>query len=72
MIKAINVEIVRGRGRPLFYSINPLTIGADKFALIKGVAEGMIESEAIKDRLARNDALRAMRLEHQAKEALSN
>ena len=47
-IKSVVVTINRSQGKPLVYSINPLTIGPEKFALVRGVVAGVVESDRLR------------------------
>ena len=49
-IKSIVITINRSQGKPLVYALNALTISASNFAMLKGVAVGMIESDRIRQR----------------------
>ena len=55
-IRGINIEIVRTHGKPLFYAINRLTMDADRFAVLSGLATGVIEADRIKQRQEKVEA----------------
>jgi|HubBroStandDraft_1064217.scaffolds.fasta_scaffold321766_3 hypothetical protein len=57
-IKNITVTIERTQGKPLVYAINPFTVGASSFAMIRGMAAGYIESQQLEGKEVRRRGVR--------------
>lgn len=60
-IRSITVEIQRSRGIPIFYALNPLTVEAQQFAILCGLAECMIAADRIRERREKAERARARR-----------
>lgn len=52
-IKSLYFTINRVKGKPLVYSINPLTIGPVNWAMISSIAQGFVDSENVFDKLTK-------------------